>query len=137
MAQPIALTTAGNPIGWLDLLVDEFAEALGRSPFQFRHRLDRFHPLLTREALSVRADDWPTKWLEHHQAELPFVLPSGETDQLPSSPGEVVRDIDSNGCWLVLWDTQHSPPYGDLLDECLAPVEALLGRQEGGMRAEA
>lgn len=117
----------------LDVPVGEFVEAFGRAPFRVRHRLHAQHPLLVREALIARAADWPAPWLEHHRADLPFVLPSGKTEQLAASAGEVVRDIDSNGCWVVLWQLEHSPRYSAFLDECLEGVDALVGRREGGM----
>ncbi len=123
--------SAAAPV--LDVTVDEFTGALGRSPLLVRHRLDAQHPLLTREALTARAADWPTAWLEHHQADLPFVLPSGNTDQLPLDAGAVVRDIDSNGCWVVLLTLERSPRYSAFLDECLERVDALVGAREGGM----
>jgi hypothetical protein len=117
----------------LDVPVGEFLEAFGHAPCRVRHRLDVQHPLLTRDALSARAADWPEPWLEHHRADLPFVLPNGKTDQLAVSAGEVVRDIDSNGCWVVLWQLEHSPRYSALLDECLEVGDALVGAREGGM----
>ena len=117
----------------LDVPAGEFVDAFGHSPFRVRHSLNLNHPLLTRDALIARAADWPTPWLEHHRAELPFVLPSGKTDQLAVSAGEVVRDIDSNGCWMVLWQLEHSPRYSAFLDECLEGVDGLVGAREGGI----
>ena len=82
----------------------------------------------------ARAADWPTPWLEHHRAvDLPFLLPEGKTDQLSVGASEVVRHIDSNGCWVVLWQLEHSPRYSLLLDECLEGVDALVGGREGGV----
>jgi hypothetical protein len=116
----------------LEIPVDEFVDGFGRSPFRVRHRLDTQHPLLTRDALITRASEWPAPWLEHHRADLPFVLPGGATDQLALGPGEVVRGIDGNGCWLVLWQLEHSSRYSTFLDECLEGVDELVGTSEGG-----
>jgi hypothetical protein len=117
----------------LDVPASEFVAAFGRSPCLVCHHLDVRHPLLTREALIARAADWPAAWLEHHQADLPFVLPSGKTTQLPLPAGEVVRDIDSNGCWVALLTLERSDRYSEFLDECLQGVDALVGDGEGGI----
>jgi hypothetical protein len=117
----------------LDVRADEFAEAFGRSPLLIRHHVDVAAPLFTRDALVARAADWPGPWVEHHQADLPFVLPSGKTDRLSVDPGEVVRGIETNGCWVVLWQVEHSPRYATFLDECLDRVDALVAGREGGV----
>jgi Cupin superfamily protein len=133
VATPSLLSTQAPAARLLEVPAGEFADAFGRSPFRVRHRLDAQHALLTRDALIARAADWPTPWLEHHRADLPFVLPTGETDQLAVNAGEVVRDIDSNGCWVVLWDLEHSPSYSQFLDECLEGVDTMVGDREGGL----
>jgi hypothetical protein len=117
----------------LDVAPGELAGAFGRSPFLIRHHLGDAHPLLSRAALVERAAEWPAPWVEHHRADLPFVLPSGKTEQLPGGVDEVVRDIDTNGCWVVLWQLEHSPRYSVLLDECLDEIDVLVGDREGGM----
>ena len=117
----------------IEVSASTLAEAVGRRPFQFRHRLGIDHPLVARNELAARADEWPSTWVEHHLASLPYVLPSGETDQLSSDAGDVVRGIDENGCWVVLWHMEHSSPYRALLDECMAPINAVLPEREGGM----
>ena len=117
----------------VDVPPDEFAVAFGRSPLLVRHHLGDAHPLLMRAALVERATAWPAPWVEHHRADLPFLLPSGKTQQLPVGVGDVVRGIDDNGCWVVLWQLEHSPRYSGLLDECLDEVDALVGDREGGM----
>lgn len=108
-------------------------QALGRAPFQFRHAVGPDHPLLEREAVIARASTWPPEWLEHHEADLPFVHPGGQTRQLPITPGEVVRSIDENGCWVVLWNLERSTAYSQLNDECLDPIAALARDLEGGI----
>jgi hypothetical protein len=118
---------------WLDVDLEGLGWALNRSPFAVRHRLDH-HPLLGRRALARLADDWPETWAEHHLADLPFVLPDGACEQLDLSVGEVVRDIDQNGCWVVLWFLERAAGYERVLEECLAPVESLVTRREDGMR---
>jgi hypothetical protein len=127
MTAPAAATTL------LEVPASTFAEHFGRSPFTVRHHVGAEHPLLTRAALTERAADWPQNWLEHHLADVPFVLPTGRTEQLDLGVDAIMRDIDENGCWLVLWELEHSPRYEKLLDECLDPVDARVGNREGGM----
>jgi mannose-6-phosphate isomerase-like protein (cupin superfamily) len=86
------------------------------------HRLFE-HPLLSLEALAELAEGLPEGGVEHHRGELPAVLPGGETPQLEGvGAGDLVRGIGSNGCWVVLWNIERSPRYGELLDECLAEI---------------
>jgi quercetin dioxygenase-like cupin family protein len=51
-------------------------------------------------------------------------------------PGDVVRDIGSNGCWLILWQAHTIAPYGQLASACLEPLVAGLRRHEGGPTEE-
>ena len=62
-----------------------------------------------------------------------MVLPSGESDQLSMSAGDVVRGIDDNGCWILLLSLGDIPSYRALLDECLTSVEGTLAGREGGL----
>src|SRR5438445_9340105 len=118
---------------WLDLDPGGLVASLGRSPIRFRHRLAA-HPLLTVGALAAVADTWPARWLEHHRADdLPLLLPSGEAEQLEAGAGDVVRGIDTNRCWVVLWFLENVDAYRTLLDECLDQVAAMIGAREGTM----
>jgi hypothetical protein len=127
------LTSSTHRTDAVDVPSDEFAKNFGRAPFSVRHHLGIDDPRLTRRALAERARDWPEPWLEHHHANLPFVLPTGVTEPLDLSAEQVIREIDDNGCWLVLWELEHSPRYSALLDECLDPIAAMLGDGEGGI----
>jgi len=125
------VTTAATT--WLDLDTDALVGALGRSPVRFRHRLAA-HPLLTVAALATVADTWREGWFEHHRADdLPLLLPSGEAEQLEAGTGDVVRAIETNRCWVVLWFLENVDAYRTLLDECLDQVAAMIGAREGTM----
>jgi hypothetical protein len=117
----------------IEVSASTLAEALGRHPFRFRHGLGIDHALVARKMLAARADEWPSSWVEHHLADLPYVLPSGKTDQLPIDAGDVVRGIDDNSCWVVLWHMEHNPVYRALLDECMTPIDEILPEREGRM----
>jgi quercetin dioxygenase-like cupin family protein len=72
--------------------------------------------------------------VEHNRGDLPAVVAGGEVERLDSSPGEVARGIETNGCWLVLKHVETDPEYGRLLDETLDELVPAVGRREGGMR---
>src|SRR5215813_5699575 len=60
-----------------------------------------------------------------HSADLPMVMPGGAPD-LELSPGEMVRGIEDNGCWMVFWYVDKDPAYKALLDRCLDEAESYL-----------
>ena len=115
----------------IDVTTPELADAFGHSACPVRHRVDTGHPLLTREALVARAAAWPDPLVEHHRADLPFLLPDGKRTRLPLPAADVVRGIDDNGCWVVLWSLENTPQYEAFLEECLAGVDPLAAREGG------
>jgi hypothetical protein len=128
---PSSTSTDRAPL--LDVSATAFVEDLGSTPFSVRHHVGPHHPLLTREALIARAADWPSRLARHRSGNVPFVMPAVSADRLAADAAEVMRDIDHNSCWLVLWELERSPRYSNLLDECLDPVDMLVGTREGGM----
>ncbi len=129
--QPSSTSTIRAPL--LDLSATALVEDLGSAPFPVRHHVGPQHPLLTREALIARAADWPRRLARHRRGDVPLVMPTMSADRLDGDAEDVMRDIDHNSCWLVLWELERSPRYSDLLDECLDPVDALVGTREGGI----
>jgi hypothetical protein len=84
----------------------------------------RAHPLMGLDALAQLAESLPGVSIEHHRSDLPPVLPGGNPPQRHGiSPGDMVRGIETNGCWLVLWHIEQSPRYRALLDDCLDEIE--------------
>lgn len=82
------------------------------------------HRLLRLEAIAELADRLPASAVEHHRADLPDLLPGGGAPQLAGvTPGDMVRGMDSNGCWLVLWNIEQDRDYAALLDACLDELE--------------
>ena len=130
---PNPSSTVSDCAPLLDVSAVDVAEHLGDAPFAVRHHVGPQHPLLTREALIARAADWPARLSRHRRGDVPFVMPDTSADRLSADAAEVMRDIDHNACWLVLWELERSPRYSDLLDECLDPVDVLVGSREGGM----
>jgi hypothetical protein len=106
-----------------DLDQAEFAEAFGRRPFGVRHNLVD-DPALSLEAIAELADRFPGK-VESHRSDLPSVMPGG-APELDSSPGDMVRGIEENGCWMVFWYIDQDAIFKDLLDRCLDEAEGYL-----------
>jgi Cupin superfamily protein len=117
----------------LDIDLDRFSEAVGRTSMPVRHRLAA-HDLLSVEALAVLADALPAVSVEHNVADVPVVSPTGEVQVVERSPGDIAREIASNGCWMVLKNVEQDPAYRALLDVCLDEVAPLFGGREGGMQ---
>lgn len=71
--------------------------------------------------------------MEHNVGNVPDVVPDGQVQRVEDSPGEIVRGIDENGCWMVLKNIERHPDYKGLLDESLDEVDESLGGRDGGM----
>ncbi len=108
-----------------------FADAFGRRPFPVEHRLVD-HPLLTLEGIAELADALPRSAVERHRADLPLVMPGGAPD-LDGTPSDTVRTIETNDCWMVLWNVEQMPAWRKLLNDCLDDVEAHVAERGGGM----
>jgi hypothetical protein len=106
-----------------------FTAAIGKRPIGVVHQLSD-HPLLTLDAIADLTERFPGR-IERHRADQPLVVPGGAAD-LEESPAEIVRGIDHNGCWMVLWYIEQVPEYKALLDECLDHVETFLPSGSGG-----
>ena len=64
-------------------------------------------PLATLDALADAADRLPAEQVEHHLGDLPVVLAGGESVRLDRSPGDVVRGVEANRCWVMLLSLIH------------------------------
>jgi hypothetical protein len=108
-----------------------FARSVSHAPFSVTHNLVD-HPLLSPDAIADLAERMPAVSVERHEAKQPLVLPGGAPER-SGSPGETVRNLDTSDTWMVLWYIEQVPEYARLLEECLAPVSAVIGRRFGGM----
>jgi len=111
---------------------DAFINGFAREPVAVRHSLVD-HPLLTLESIAELADSLPLASVERHRADLPVVAPGGAPN-IEGAPSETVRQIETNGCWMVLWYLEQVPAYKALLDAILDEAEASLGGRDGGMQ---
>lgn len=108
-------------------------KGFGTEAFAVTHTLVE-HPLLQFEALAQLAGFLPEGDVEHNLADVPTMLPGGRAPRLDLSPEEIVRTIDTNGCWMVLKRIEQHAGYRRLLEESLADVIATVGPREGGIR---
>jgi hypothetical protein len=109
-----------------------FARSFGNAPMAVTHNLAN-HPLLSLEAIAELADEMSPAAVERHNAHQPLVLPGG-APELEGKPSDTVRNIETNGAWMVLWNVEDSPRYAALLNECLDEVERATGLPAGDMR---
>lgn len=116
----------------LDIDPQGFSKVLGRTSMGVKHHLVD-HPLLQRDRLAVLADELPATSVEHNLADLPLVAADGKVQAVDRKPGDIVRDLDDSGTWMVLKNIEQSPDYKRLLDELLDEVAPLVGDREGGM----
>jgi hypothetical protein len=115
----------------LELDSAAFSAAFGNDPMAVRHSLAE-HPLLTVERVAQLADELPAESVEHNLGNVDKFVPGGEAPRLDQTPGQIAREIDSNGCWMELKNIEREPGYNALLDEALDEVTAFADT-EGGM----
>jgi hypothetical protein len=116
----------------LEIDADQLASHFAEKPFAVHHDLSE-HELLSVEAVAKLAEQLPAEEIEHNRGDIPTVVSSEEVQVLDDSPGEIARNIDSNGCWMVLKHIERVPAYHRLLDEALDEVTPLVSGREGGM----
>lgn len=119
----------------LEIPVPKFADAFVRRPMGLRHNLVG-HSLLTLEAIAELADRLPLAGVERHQGDLPLLMPGGAPD-ITGRPSDTVRGIETNGCWMVLWNIEQTPEYKALLDAILAEAESCIRESGTGSRDRA
>ena len=107
-------------------------QRFGRGAFVVQHRLQD-HPLTQLEALAELADSLPSDRVEHNLASVGDTVPGGEVPRSDLPPGEIVRTIETNGCWMVL-PIHGVPSYQDFFDELFETVTRALPEREGRSR---
>jgi len=118
----------------LELDARRLEAVFGRTSMSVRHGLSD-HPLLTLDSLADLADRLPERNVEHNIGKLAKIAAAEDMKAVEStSPGEVVRNIEANGSWVVLKNVEQDPEYKALLDACLDETQQVVGHREGGMR---
>ena len=117
----------------IDLDPAVVADRFGRGGYLVRHELQD-HPLTRLEALAELADSLPSDKLEHNLGSVDeIVLDANAVPRADLTPGEIVRTIDSNGCWMVM-GIHGTPAYDDLLDELFVDIVRTLPAAQGEVR---
>lgn len=98
-----------------------FAAGYPGAPAPVRHALHD-HALFSLEALAALAERLPASHVEHNLGNLAVDQRPDTIRQAALSPGEIVRTIADNGCWMVLKKVDVDPAYAALIDACLAEV---------------
>jgi hypothetical protein len=116
----------------LEIDAPTLAANFAKNPFAVTHKLGD-HPLLSVEAVASLADRLPEASIEHNRGDVDRVVADGVVEVLDETPGEVARNIDTNGCWMVLKNIEQEDDYHRLLDNLLDEVNPLVEGREGGM----
>lgn len=111
---------------------DAFVRAFAREPVAVRHSLVD-HPLLTLDAIAELADALPAVSVERHHADQPVLAPGG-APEVGGPPSETVREIETNGCWMVCWYIEQVPEYRQLLNAILDQADTVIRGRDGGMQ---
>ncbi|MDX6650475.1 MAG: hypothetical protein QOJ97_2426 [Solirubrobacteraceae bacterium] len=108
-----------------------------RTPFAVTHQLVE-HPLLRLERIAQLAESLHESQVESNPGKVPDLLPDGVVESVELAPGEIVRGIETNGCWIVLKKIESDPEYRALLEESLEAIVPHVAHTEGGaVRKEA
>ncbi|HEX2293196.1 MAG TPA: cupin domain-containing protein [Gaiellaceae bacterium] len=123
--RPVAADPASGPARLLELDPDEARRKYGREAFAFRHNLVD-HPLFTLDALGDFADSLPAELVDHNLGAVPVANPGGEAPRVDLTPGEIVRGIETNGCWIALPRVESMPGYKDVYEALIDEIAPYL-----------
>lgn len=107
-------------------------------PFLVEHQLAG-HPLFELDSLGDLADRLPADLVEHNLGSVGAVVPGGEVPKLDESPGNLVRGIETNGCWIALPIVLSEgrlgglPGYQDLFDQIMDDLAPMVPGGRGKM----
>ena len=90
-----------------------------------RDRLQH-HSLFAPEALAELAERLPAEQVEHSRGDLRVDQDPSAIRQEALPPGEIVRTLATNGCWMVLKKVDADPAYAALIDRCLAEIAGVV-----------
>lgn len=107
-----------------------FREDFDEKPFEFKHSLAADHPLFSRERMRRLLTDPATRNSVYYNAG--DIRVDQRWDAVPerTKPVEEVFDsVENSGAWIALLRVNEDPEYNVLLEECLAEVKKLSGRE--------
>lgn len=111
----------------------DFAAAYPGESAAVAHRLHD-HPLFRIEALAALAERLPASHVEHNLGNLAVDQRPDAIPRAALSPGEIVRTLADNGCWMVLKKVDVDPAYAALIDACLAEIAPVATPATGAYR---
>jgi hypothetical protein len=116
------------------LIIDQeaFAGAFGVTSTAVRHTVAD-HPLFDLERIAELADYLPSHRVEHSSGKVDLVNPDGKSVQLDATPGDIARNIETNGAWLLIRNPEMHPEWARLIDECLDEIAPFVIAREGDM----
>jgi hypothetical protein len=110
-----------------------FSDSFSQRSFAVRHSLVE-NPLLSLEAIARLADALPPESVWRRRGDRDVGV-AGEGEEVDSGPpSETIKNIHSNGRWVMLRFIEQVPAYSALVNTCLDEVEPFLSGREGGMR---
>jgi hypothetical protein len=115
----------------LHLDAEQCRRDIGYREFRVRHAL-RGHPLFSLDALAQLADSLPPNAVERHAADQQLLVPGGQV-HLPNKASDTVRNIHTNGSWMVMWNLEQNESYRRVIDAVLEQVTPLLPKREARM----
>ena len=89
------------------------------------------HPLLTLDRLAALAQTLPPHRIEYNAGELPIGQDPNLTPQNGLSVSETLARIAECRSWMVLKNIETDTAYGQLLEDCLAPIRPLVAARTG------
>jgi hypothetical protein len=121
------MTTAFPPSS-----LSQLAEAYPEAPMRIAHDLVG-HPLLTLDRLVALAQRLPADAVEYNQGNLPIGIDPKDIPVSELSAADTIRDIETNGAWMVLKFIEHDADYKALLEDTLGVVRAIVEPRTGPM----
>jgi hypothetical protein len=103
-----------------------FRKKFDREPFLVDHRLPG-HPLFSLPRIIELTRSLPADRVEYNAGDVPITLDPKMTPRTGLSPEETIRRIEECRSWLVLKNVESDPEYRSLLNECLAPMQSIIG----------
>lgn len=110
----------------------EFAAVYPERPQLIDHAM-RDHPLLSFDALTELALSMRPVDVEYNRADLPVGIDPAEVEANGLGIVETIRDIETNGSWMVLKFIEQNPVYRDFLHRTLAEIEPVVRPVTGEM----
>lgn len=113
----------------VDLNQNAAVKNLHKIPFTLRHNLAD-HPLFELPRLVRLAQELPRDLVEYNSGNIEPGTDAESTPRLDMSPGDIVRNIEDNGAWMVLKKVEYDPEYKAILDEFVGDLFAAAGLAE-------